>query len=123
VRKRAEFQTIQANGRRVSTASFVLLVYAREPGMPRLGITVSRKVGKAVVRSRAKRLIREAFRATRDLWPEDLDVVVIAKRPLSGKKLPDIVAEWTAARPELLRRVGEARKDRADRRTELAPGA
>src|SRR4029079_11699379 len=82
VRKRSEFQEIQANGRRVSTRSFVLLLSARsdERGA-RLGIIASRKIGGAVVRNRAKRLIREAFRATPELWPDDLDVVVVARRP------------------------------------------
>lgn len=45
---------------------------------PRIGITVSSKVGNAVVRNRVKRWVREAFRAERAAWPP-VDVVVIAR--------------------------------------------
>jgi ribonuclease P protein component len=70
-----------------------------------LGITASRKVGNAVVRSRAKRLIREAFRATRGLWPPGIDLVVIVKRSPGESKLESVVAEWEAARPQIERRI------------------
>ena len=74
-------------------------------GSARLGITASRKVGNAVVRARAKRLIREAFRATRALWPAGIDVVVIVKRSPGDSKLESVVAEWISAQPQIERRV------------------
>jgi len=45
-----------------------------------LGITVSRKVGTAVTRNRLKRLVREAFRRRKTLFPRGLDLVFIAKK-------------------------------------------
>jgi ribonuclease P protein component len=81
----------------------------------RIGLTVSRKVGNAVVRNRAKRLLREAFRATRDLWPDDLDFVVIVRRVSPGMRLVDVVQEWRRAERTIRRRVVEARKDREKR--------
>jgi ribonuclease P protein component len=121
IRKRREFQEIQAQGRRFSTPSFTLLVYARgDASGPRLGITVSRKVGRAVLRSRTKRLIREAFRATRDMWPSDCDLVIIAHR--AGElSLQRVVDEWRAAEPALARRMRQARADAADRKQAVAP--
>jgi ribonuclease P protein component len=91
----------------VSTPRFVLILSASvAPGFPpRLGITASRRVGNAVVRSRAKRLTREAFRATRELWPAGIDVVVIVKRAPGDSKLDSVVTEWEAARPQIERRV------------------
>jgi ribonuclease P protein component len=90
----------------VSTPRFVLILSASSaPGSPRLGITASRKVGNAVVRSRAKRLIREAFRATRTLWPAGIDVVVIVKRSPGESKLESVVSEWEAARPQIERKI------------------
>jgi ribonuclease P protein component len=115
VRKRPEFQRIQTAGRRVSTSHFVLLLMARDPASARtarLGITVSRKVGNAVVRNRAKRLIREAFRATRSLWPADTDLVVIVKRPTGEAKLGDVIAEWMAKQKAIDRAIRESRQDR-----------
>ncbi len=93
---------IQDGGLRVSTSRFVLILSASaaaHASEPRLGITASRRVGNAVVRSRAKRLIREAFRATRELWPTGIDLVVIVKRATGESKLDSVLAEWLAARP------------------------
>ncbi len=61
-------------------SGFVVLVMrqADEHG-PRLGLTVSRKVGNAVVRNRVKRRIREWYRRARADFPEGGDLVVIAR--------------------------------------------
>ena len=125
VRKRPEFQRIQAGGRRVTTPHCVLLLYARDPDQAaaeaRLGITVTRKVGTAVTRNRAKRVVREAFRATRELWPPDVDLVVIVRRAGPELTLAGVVAEWREVRPALHRRVQEARMAREKRQSALAP--
>lgn len=106
VRKRAEFLSIQERGQRVSTARFVLILSASsDAGSPRLGVTASRKVGNAVVRARAKRLVREAFRATRQLWPAGVDLVVIVKRAPGESKLESVVSEWQAARQQIERKI------------------
>jgi ribonuclease P protein component len=108
VRKRVEFLKIQDGGLRVSTSRFVLILAASAAPVsasPRLGITASRRVGNAVVRSRAKRLIREAFRATRELWPAGVDLVVIVKRAPGDSKLESVIAEWLAARPQIEKRL------------------
>lgn len=107
VRKRAEFERIQRGGERVQTARFVLIL-ARSPasdGPTRLGITASRKVGGAVVRNRAKRLVRAAFRQTHELFAPGIDVVVIVRRSLAESRLDDVVAEWRAARNAVERRI------------------
>jgi ribonuclease P protein component len=80
VRLRSEYLAIQNRGRRVSGAQ--LLLFARA-GAGRLGITVSRKVGGAVVRNRVKRWVRDCFRRRRDDFPRGLDLVVVA-RPAAG---------------------------------------
>jgi ribonuclease P protein component len=119
IRKRAEYQEIQSRGRRVSTLRFVFLIYARPDNAgARLGITVSRRVGSAPVRNRAKRLIREAFRSSRELWPDDIDVVVIARRPPETAKLADVVAEWQSAERSLRTQFDEARRGLERRRKE-----
>jgi ribonuclease P protein component len=108
VRKRAEFLRIQQNGRRVVSPGFVFMLErsAHEQG-PRLGITASRRVGNAVERNRAKRLVREAFRAVRSSWPRAADVVVIVRQGLGNRKLGEVIAEWQAARGRILRRFAE----------------
>ena len=110
VRKRAEFERIQQGGARVTTRSFVLVVAARaDRGPARLGITASRKIGGAVTRNRAKRLVREAFRAHPELFPPGIDIVVICRKPPGVMKAAEVAAEWQAARKHLARRIEEAR--------------
>ena len=79
IRKRHEFLRVQSDGNRQHTEQFVVLKTAARHGTSRIGITVSTRVGNAVVRNRVKRLVREILRTVwRDLDPP-LDVVVIAK--------------------------------------------
>ena len=107
VRKRPEFLAIQARGRRITTAHFVfaLMMSPSHGGSARLGITASRKIGNAVVRNRAKRLIREAFRATSELWPPGIDVVVLVRRSLEQTKLAAVVEEWLGAASSLRKAI------------------
>lgn len=120
VRKRSEFERIRQTGRRVVTPSFVFLLQQTSgaPG-PRLGITASRRVGSAPERNRAKRLVREAFRATRGLWPSGYDVVVIVRHALGTRKLADVVSEWLGARGRIERCLDQLAKD--SRQSSAAP--
>jgi ribonuclease P protein component len=91
-------------GRRLTTPEFVLYHCAREASdSPRIGFAVGRRVGGAVVRNRARRLLREA---ARQLVPRlvGCDVVVVARPPiaeLGGAELATALAD-AAARARLL---------------------
>jgi len=105
VRKRADFVRIQGTGVRVDTRRFVLVLAAQSaPGPTRLGITASHRIGNAVARNRAKRLVREAFREVGTLFAAGLDLVVIVRKPLGDAGLSDVVREWQAASKEIRRR-------------------
>lgn len=100
---------MQSIGQRASTQHFVLLVAAREaPGRSRLGIVVTKKIGNAVARNRVKRVCRECFRTWPDLVPDGIDLVVIAKDGAPELGLAAVRAEWTRARPALLKRCESA---------------
>lgn len=80
-RRREDFQKLWTVGRKIHTPHFLVYwVRVDNPDtMGRLGVTVSRKVGNAVVRNRIKRLVRERFRLLRrQLGPVDFSI--IAKR-------------------------------------------
>ena len=80
LRRQADFQ--RTYRQRVSASDGILLIFGAANGLPhcRLGLSVSRKVGGAVLRNRWKRLIREAFRSSRPRLPEGLDLVVIPRK-------------------------------------------
>ncbi len=107
VRTRLQYQGVQTGGTRVVSPHFVFLLNAQAVRLPhsRMGVTASRKVGGAVVRNRAKRLVREAFRATRELWPAGIDVVVVVRSFQLHSKLQDVVDEWRSVRSKVERQA------------------
>ena len=99
---RADFDRVQngSDTRRASSTHFLVLLAARSAGSkgPRLGIIASRRVGSAVRRNRAKRLIREFFRNATGLGDDDMVVVVkTGAETLSAAKAAEELAA-TAAR-------------------------
>ena len=80
VRTRRDFLAIQGGGRKLHTDSFLVFVAPGPSGGKRLGITVSKRVGNAVVRNRVKRLVREIYRLRQAAFPVGADVVFVAKR-------------------------------------------
>jgi ribonuclease P protein component len=80
----AEFERVYRQGRSYGNRHLVLHAFPRaEHGElregPRLGLSVSRKVGGSVERNQVKRLLREAFSEERAALPPELDIVVVAR--------------------------------------------
>ena len=78
LRKRKDFLRVQDQGIKVSVAPLLALALKNSLNVTRLGITVSSKVGNAVLRNRIRRRLREIFRKRRHWLPEGLDLVLIA---------------------------------------------
>jgi ribonuclease P protein component len=97
VRKRRDFLHIQNAGRRVATRHF-LVVYTRTgDAPPRLGITVTKKIGNAVVRNAIKRAVRETFRANAAAVAPGASLVVIARSGAGDLGTNAIAAEIAPA--------------------------
>jgi len=88
-------------GQRMTTEHFIVLLMRRDPVQagtrPRLGVTVSRRVGTAVTRNRVKRGIREWFRRNQLLLTPFMDLVVIARRGAAGLDAREISRELCGA--------------------------
>lgn len=81
LRLRREYDRVFRAGRRVQDRFLRFVVLENRLDRSRLGLVVSRKVGKAVVRNRVKRLLREVFRTCRGDLPRPLDIVVVPLAP------------------------------------------
>jgi ribonuclease P protein component len=80
IRKRSEFQRVYQHGSKVHGRFATLFTLPNALTVARLGIAATRKLGGAVERNRAKRLIREVFR--RNKVAPGFDVVIVPKREL-----------------------------------------
>lgn len=88
LRRRAEFVAVQTGGRKLHGRHVLALARQQDLPVGRLGITVTKKVGNAVVRNRIKRLLREWLRLHG--WvPAGWDVVLVAKDSAARQVHPD----------------------------------
>lgn len=98
VRRRSEFQHVFDLSHRTKGRYFTLLMAPSTAGTARLGVVASRKLGDAVRRNRAKRLIREIFRRTHLLaLGQGIDVVVIPRRELFDADYSSLESDFRGA--------------------------
>jgi ribonuclease P protein component len=104
IRRRAEFQAVYDRGAKLHSRYSTVFILPNDRGVGRLGIAATRKLGGAVQRNRAKRLIREVFR--RNKIASGFDVVVVPKRDLLDASLSTLETDYRAL---LERRLNRAR--------------
>ncbi len=95
----------RTNGR----ANHLLVIYARRNhlGMNRVGVTVSKKLGKAVIRNRVRRRLREVYRLNESRFLPGWDIVVVAR----GRAVDAGFSDLSKAYLSLARKSGILRED------------
>jgi ribonuclease P protein component len=89
-----QFRHAYENGRKF--VGRLLVLYAvDEPAIAgrAVGVVTSRKIGDAVARNRARRLLREAYRLNKQKLKTNLQIVMIARSTINGKRLQDVEAD------------------------------
>jgi ribonuclease P protein component len=108
LRKRREFEECYASGVRVSGRFLQLFVNWKDAqGSARLGISIPRRAGKAVIRNRLRRRIREIFRRNRALLgAAGMDLVIQCRPQAASASFPQLLADYSDS-------VARARQRRA----------
>ena len=103
LRQKFEFARIREQGRRVSKGCLIAnWMILPQGSAPRLGVITTRKLGKAHVRSRARRLLRESFRLHQNDLREPVAIVLVARSSILGRKLEDVERDYLS----VLRQAG-----------------
>ncbi len=87
-----DFRRLYARGKSFVHPLLVTYAMKNNRGAKRIGITASTKVGNAVVRNRAKRVMKEAFRLLEPELPAGWDFVFVARTKTAAAKMPAVKA-------------------------------
>src|SRR5579872_1545394 len=102
-----EFARVRREGRRLMCGCFIANWQTLPPGSTmHLGVITTKKLGNAVVRARARRLLRETFRLHQHDLARPVDLVLVAQRTIVGKGLAVVEVAFM----EMLRKAGLLKK-------------
>lgn len=98
-----EFSRVRAQGQRLACGCLIMNWLVLPAGSEsRLGVVTAKKIGSAVERARARRLLRENFRLHQHDFERPVDVVLVARQSIAGKKFAEVEKDFL----EALRRGG-----------------
>jgi ribonuclease P protein component len=93
-----DFLEVRRDGQRLVCGCLIANWKALSPGAnSRAGFVTSRKIGSAVVRNRARRLLRETFRLHQHELRQPLTAVLVARQSIAGKRLADVERDFLLA--------------------------
>ncbi|MDR2074424.1 MAG: ribonuclease P protein component [Oscillospiraceae bacterium] len=93
LRRDSDFKRVLGRGRSFLGRGVVMYTFKNRCGLLRLGVIASKKVGGAVERNRARRVIKEAFRNLVRLLPTGVDIVLIARAATINYKTIEVQRE------------------------------
>ncbi len=98
-----DFARIRQQGQRLAQGCLIANWNRLPAGAsPKLGVVTSRKIGGAIERSRARRLLRESFRQHQHEFSQPVELVLVARNSIAGKKFAEVERDFLAT----LRRAG-----------------
>jgi ribonuclease P protein component len=98
IKQGRDFTRARTQGRRLTQGCLVLNWIAMPGGTAsRVGVITGRRIGEAVVRTRARRLLREAFRLHQPHLSQPVDVVLVARQSIVGKRFGEVAEDYVAA--------------------------
>src|SRR5687767_5226127 len=89
-----DFMRARAEGRRLAVGCLLLNWVDVSAGETRVGVITSRKIGNAVTRTRARRLLREAFRRNQHKVARKVDLVLVARASIVEKQFADVETDF-----------------------------
>lgn len=90
IKKNKEFQNVFKKGKSVANRQFVIYQLVKEEETIRFGLSVSKKIGNAVMRNRIKRLMKEVLRELTPELYQNRDIVIIARKPTANMDYQEI---------------------------------
>lgn len=79
IRKSSHFRFVYNHGKSLVDENVVIYITKNGKTFNRIGISVSKKVGKSVVRNRVRRVIRESYRVNKNMFKRGYDIVIVAR--------------------------------------------
>jgi ribonuclease P protein component len=92
-----DFARIRQQGKRLALGCLIANWQPLPDGAkPKLGVVTSKRIGGAVARSRARRLLRESFRQHQNEFSAPVEIVLVARNSIAGKKFADVEKDFLA---------------------------
>ena len=99
--KKSDFKILFREGKRIRGKLFSIQAVNRKESVRRVSFAAHRRVGNAVMRNKAKRMLREAYRMKKNRYPKEFDIVLIAERKILSVDVATVEVEMARLLSEI----------------------